>query len=202
MRNQPMCDFILRSIRTSLLMGTVDVDMTIQMVKGIYTYRKDHTAESMIFTPWSKKVIPFQSLRHKIQAFQDNKRQEMTLPWNDGSGFQFSAPLKMPRNPRKRTTGKIRPRWLGKNRLNPIKTRSPNTPETKVTVLDRINTDIKAPVPIKASSKFGLSYSYCEQGAPHPSFQDSDWSSEDWDGTKAKTMGETNLLIDGNMPKP
>ena len=55
----PICDFIFGSIRTS----TVDVDLTIHTVKGFYTYRKDHTAESMIFTPWSKKVIPFPCLR-------------------------------------------------------------------------------------------------------------------------------------------
>ena len=55
----PICDFIFGSIRTSLLMDTVDIDLTIWTVKGIYTYRKDYTAESMIFTPWSKKVIPF-----------------------------------------------------------------------------------------------------------------------------------------------
>ena len=44
----PICDFIFGSIRTSLPMDTVDVDLTIWTVKGIYTYRKDHTAESMI----------------------------------------------------------------------------------------------------------------------------------------------------------
>ena len=32
--------------------------------------------------------------------------------------------------------------------------------------------------------------------------QELDWSSKDWDGTKAKTKGETNLLMDWNMPKP
>ena len=49
----------------------------------------------------------------------------MTMPWNDGSTFQSSAPPKMPRNPRKRTTDKIRTRWSGRNRFNPIKMRSP-----------------------------------------------------------------------------
>ena len=75
----PICDFIFGSIRTSLLMDMVDVDLTIWAVKGIYTYRKDHTTESMIFTPWSKKLIPFPSLRWKIHTFQDNKRQETSL---------------------------------------------------------------------------------------------------------------------------
>ena len=68
------------------------------------------------------------------------------MPWNDGSAFQFSAPQKMPRNPRKRTTGKIRTRRLGRNRFNPIKMRRPNTPKTKVSDLDRIDADIKAKV--------------------------------------------------------
>ena len=70
----PICDFIFRSIRTSLPTGGVDVDLTIQTEKGIYIYRKDHTAESMIFTPWTKEVILFPSLRWKIQAFQYDKR--------------------------------------------------------------------------------------------------------------------------------
>ena len=45
----PVCDFIFRSIWTGLLMDTVDVELTVRMVKGIYTYRKDHTAKSMVF---------------------------------------------------------------------------------------------------------------------------------------------------------
>ena len=51
-------------------MDILDVDLTIWTVKEIYTYRKDHTAESIIFTPWNKNVIPFLSLIWKIQAFQ------------------------------------------------------------------------------------------------------------------------------------
>ena len=120
----------------------------------------------------------------------------MVLPWNDGSVFQFSAPPKMPRNPRKKATGKIRTKWLGRNRFNPTKTRKPNAPETKVSDLDKIDTDIKAPVLTKACHRFGLSCPYCEQGAPHLSPQELDWSSGDWDRTKAETKEETNLLMD------
>ena len=88
----PICDIIFASIRTSLPMDTVDVDLTIWTVKRIHMYRKDHTEESMTFTPWSKKVIPFPSLRWKTQAFQDDKRQETTVPWNDGSAFFLPLP--------------------------------------------------------------------------------------------------------------
>ena len=194
-----ICNFIFGMIRTCLLTDTVDVDLTVRRVKGIYTYRKDHTTESTIFTLWSKKVILFPSLRWEIQAFQDDKRQNMTIPWNEGNAFQFSAPPKVPRNPRKHTTGKIRTRWSGRNRFNPIKMRRPNTPDTKVLGLDRI--DIKAPILAKACDSFGLSCSYCKQGVLHPSPQESDWSSEDWDGTKAKAREQNNSLIDFNEPK-
>ena len=37
----PVCDFLLGSIRTSLPMETVDIELTVQMVKRIYTYRKN-----------------------------------------------------------------------------------------------------------------------------------------------------------------
>ena len=91
----PICNFIFGLIRTCLLTDTVDVDLTIWTVKSIYMYRKDLTVESTIFPPWSKKVITFPSLRRKIKMFQDEKRQEMMIPWNDSNTFQFSAPPKM-----------------------------------------------------------------------------------------------------------
>ena len=59
----PVCNFIFSSIRISLLTDTVDIDLR---VTGIYTYHKDNTMELTIFTPWSKSVIPFPSLRQKI----------------------------------------------------------------------------------------------------------------------------------------
>ena len=31
-------------------MDTVDVELTVRMVKGIYTYCKDHTMESTVFS--------------------------------------------------------------------------------------------------------------------------------------------------------
>ena len=75
----PVCNFIFRSICTGLLMDTVDVELMIRTVKGIYTYRKDHMAESMVFLPWSRTVIPFPSLCKKIQAFQDENRADVSM---------------------------------------------------------------------------------------------------------------------------
>ena len=196
----PICDFIFGSIRTCLPTYKVEVDLTVRTVKGIYTYKKDHTSESTTFTPWSKKVILFPSLRWKIQAFKNDKRQNMTKPWNDGNNVQFSAPPKMLRNLRKHTSGKIRTRWSGRNWFNPIKVRRPNTPDTKVSDLNK--TDIVVPIPRKACDNFGLSCSYCKQGVLHPSPQEFDWPSKDRDGTKAKAREQNKSLIDFNDPKP
>ena len=54
----PIGNFLFGSIGTNLPTNTVDIELMVQTVKGIYMYRKDHTAESMIFTLWSKKVTP------------------------------------------------------------------------------------------------------------------------------------------------
>ena len=72
----PICDFLFGSMRTNLPTDTVDAELTVWMVKVIYMYRKDHTTESTIFTPWSKMVTPFPSMRCKIQAYQDDQRSE------------------------------------------------------------------------------------------------------------------------------
>ena len=58
----PVCNFIFGSTLMSLPADTVDVELTIRTVKGIYTYHKDHTAESTIFSPWNKTMIHFPSL--------------------------------------------------------------------------------------------------------------------------------------------
>ena len=161
--------------------------------------------ESTIFTPWSKKVIPFPSLRHKIQAYQDDKRSERVLLWNNGSTFQFFAPPMMQNNPRKRAPGKIRARWPIKSRYNPMKGKRPSTPEMTMTKLDNIDTDKKAPLSVRICNRFGPSWSFCKQNISHPSPQESDWSDRDWTGahkTTQKETRETNLLSDWYLYKP
>ena len=72
--------------------------------------------------------------------------------------------------------------------------------DTKVSDLNKI--DIEGPTPRKACNSFGLSCSHCKQGVLHPLPQNSDWSSEDWDDTKAKAREQGKSLIDFNDPKP
>ena len=115
-----ICDFIFRSIRTSLPTDTVDVKLMIRTVKGIYTYRKDHTAKSTVFSPWSRTMIPFPLLCWKIQAFQSKSRQ--ATAWDNNNAMPYvSTPPKPKHNPRKHAPGKTRTRWSSqRHRFNPI----------------------------------------------------------------------------------
>ena len=78
--------------------------------------------------------------------------------------------------------------------------RRPNTLDTKVSDLNKTN--IITPIQTKSCDSFGLSCLYCKQGALHHLPQESDWSSEDWDGTKVKAREQNKSLIDINYPKP
>ena len=145
----------------------VEVELAVWMVKGIYMYGKDHTVESMIFTPWGKKVTPFPSLRHKIQAYKDDQRSGSILQW--GNSSQFSALPVTQTNPRKRAPGKIRARWSNKARYNPMKMKRPNTPNVPVTNMDTTDSDkIKEPLSVKVCSRFGLMCQFCKQSILHP----------------------------------
>ena len=116
-----VCNFIFGLIHKCLQTDTVDIELTIRTVKGIYTYCKDHTVESMIFSLWSKSVISFPSLRQKIQVFKDISRGQATVMWNNGMTPQFSALQKPYQSPRKCAPVHTRTRWSNHNHwFNPF----------------------------------------------------------------------------------
>ena len=74
---RPICDFIFGSIWTGLPTDTVDIELTIRTVKGIYTYRKDHIVKSTVFSPCCRTIIPsphctkrFKCIKMKIDRHQ------------------------------------------------------------------------------------------------------------------------------------
>ena len=71
------------------------------------------------------------------------------------------------------------------------KTRNPNS-------MNKV--DIIQPTPKGACECNDGSHTYCKYKAPHPSPVPLDWSSEDWDGEKAKAR-EQKLLVDFAPPK-
>ena len=188
----PVCDFTFGSLCTCLMMDTVDIELNIKMVTGIYTYPKDHTVESIVFSLWSKSVIPFPSLRHKIQAFKDDNSKQM-MTWNSSTMPKFSAPPRPHRSPRNHAPGKTRTRWSNCNHwFNPIRTNRYNTCDTEPNDMNKI--DIILPTPKRTCECTDGSCTYCKYKAPHPSPVPSDWSSEDWDQEKAKVREQKPLV--------
>ena len=54
----PVCDFFFIFMHMNLPIDTVNMELTLRIVQGIYIYHKDHTVETTIFTPWGKSVTP------------------------------------------------------------------------------------------------------------------------------------------------
>ena len=127
-------------------------------------YRKDHTAESTIFTQWRKKVTPFPSLRYKIQTYKNKQRDKKVSQWTNS--FQFPThPVTqtMHNNPGKRASCKIRARWSIKARYNPRKAKRPNTLDLPMTNTDTTDSN-KAMVPlsVKVCDRFGPMCQFCK----------------------------------------
>ena len=177
------------SICTGLAMDMVDVELTIGMVKGIYTYRKDHMAESMVFSMWSRTIIPFPSLHKKIQVFQDENRQMSA--WNKSYAMPYFSAKPQPKY--RCTSGKNRTRWSKQgNRFNPIKTEWYNMQDRDTIDFNKI--DIVKPTPKWLCMGTHGECMYCQFDTPHPSATLFDWSSKDWDGKKAKARKQCPLF--------
>ena len=148
-----VCNFFFGFMCTNL---PIDMELTIRMVQGIYIYHKDHTAESAIFTLWSKSVTPFTYLRKKIKVFKEDSMGHMTPTWMP----LVNTPTKPPRNPRKHAPGKVRTRWSKCNHhFNLIKTNWVNTLGTDPMDANKINI-IKC-TPQKVCETFGATCSFC-----------------------------------------
>ena len=76
--------------------------------------------------------------------------------------------------------------------FNPIKADRYNTHDQDTTDYNKI--DIVQPTPKRLCTRTSKGCMYGKFDAPHPSVTPSDWSSEDWDGKKAKAKGQRLLL--------
>ena len=114
---------------------------------------------------------------------------------------QFSAPPKPHQSPRKCTPGKTRTRWSNHNHWVQPKSGLTDTIPLTQNLVNMNKIPIVQPTPKRACKCSDDSCTYCKYKAPHPSPEPLDWSSEDWDGEKAKAR-EQKSLIDFTPPKP
>ena len=75
------CNFIFHNLCCTLPKDTTDVEVTIWTVDGIHTYRSDRMNQAVSYSPLSRQVKPFPSLRKKITEYQEQKRRSFN-PFN------------------------------------------------------------------------------------------------------------------------
>ena len=73
---KPTCNSLFKFFQCSLPEDTIDIEVTVRMVKGIHMYRKDHITMSATCSPWNSQMKPFSSLMKKTEAFEEERRDE------------------------------------------------------------------------------------------------------------------------------
>ena len=104
------CEFLFHNFCCALPKDTVDVEVTIRTVECIHTYRRDRTTQAVSYSPWSRQVKPFPSLRKKIAEYQEEKRRNFN-PFIPVRETYFGK--KMKRGRRSQKDGKYRKLDMG-----------------------------------------------------------------------------------------
>ena len=77
----PQCNFLYGFFHFNLLEDTIDVEITMKALKGIHTFRKDHSAQTLVCSPWGSHNESFPSLPRKMEAYM-TERQAIANPCN------------------------------------------------------------------------------------------------------------------------
>ena len=65
---EPTCNFLFGYFLCTLLEDMIDADITMHMLKGIHTFRKEINMQISRCSPWDMEVKPFPSLRKKNEG--------------------------------------------------------------------------------------------------------------------------------------
>ena len=110
--------------------------------------------------------------------------------WNKGHAAPYLPTQPQPKH--RHTSGKTRTRWSNqRNRFNPIKTDHYNMHRE---MMDFRKVNLIKPTPKWLCTRTHEECTYCKFDAPHSPTTPLDWSSEDWDGNKAKAREQCPLL--------
>ena len=178
---------------------TVDVEMTIQMVDGIYTYRRDQTTQMTSYSQWSRQVKPFSSPRKKIPDYKQEKKESCEK--RNSNPF---TPVRENKSGKKRSRKSQRSRKLDMGHSAPSAVAStwPMMTTTTSTASLSVPSDLPTTSNILSMPKPPAHRPHYKMWAIHhptlvplSSLVHSDWpSEEDWDGTKQKKRERISKL--------
>ena len=74
----PQCKFLYGHFQFDIPEDTIDVEITVQTLKGIHNFRKDHTTQQKFTcSPWGSQVKPFPSLRKKMRDYMEERQNSL-----------------------------------------------------------------------------------------------------------------------------
>ena len=74
------CTFVHGYFRYLLPEETVDIEVKVRTMKGIHTFKRDHTTQIISYKPWSPRLCPNPSLVRRIQTYLELKGQDSNQP--------------------------------------------------------------------------------------------------------------------------
>ena len=68
------CNFLYRFFQCQLLEDTIDVEITVRILKEIHTFKKECSTQTSLWSPLGLHIHPFPSLVKKMEAFLEERR--------------------------------------------------------------------------------------------------------------------------------
>ena len=65
---------------------TIDVEITVQTLKIIHTFGKDHSSQTSVCSPWGSHINPFWSIVKKMEAYME-ERLNITNPFSSAQRY-------------------------------------------------------------------------------------------------------------------
>ena len=72
----PQCNFVQIYFRCLLPEETIDMEVKVKTMKGIHTFRRDHTTQIISCKLWSPRLCPYKSLVRRMQTYLELKSQD------------------------------------------------------------------------------------------------------------------------------
>ena len=67
-------NFVFHNIYCALPKDMIDIEVSIRIVDGIHTWRRDRTSQTALYSSWNRQVNLFPCLRKKIAEYQEEKK--------------------------------------------------------------------------------------------------------------------------------
>ena len=77
----PQCNFLYGYFWCQLLEDTIDLEVTVRTMKGIHSFRRDHSTQIISCKPWTPNHCPYSSLTKKMRTYLELKDQAADSPY-------------------------------------------------------------------------------------------------------------------------